>query len=260
MFFFSKKITTRLGYSHNKGRVRDNNEDSLSWDADETPAALEKRGRIYVIADGMGGHVAGELASQMAVETVVGEYQKSVGKDIDILATLQSILLMANAKIYEQGQTSGYSGMGTTVVCAVFKGSALFLAHIGDSRAYLFRRGHLRQLTNDHTLVHELLSQSALTPEQAAKHPQRHVLSRALGYKPEVVPDLQGPLQLEAGDRVLLCTDGISGYLSDEQIADTLQTNLDDPQGCAISLTQSADMVGGKDNATAMVIALDRAR
>ncbi len=253
----SKITQTHVGCSSDIGRARDHNEDSwLCSDPAPDARALELRGRLYMVADGMGGHAAGEVASRIAVETIEREYQASATGDV--AADLARLLQQANAEVHRQAQTSGREGMGTTIVCAVIRGDELFLAHIGDSRAYLLRGDGLHRLTEDHTLVSEQVRHGILAPEEAVDHPQRHVLSRALGARPEVAAEINGPIHLLAGDVLLLCSDGISGYVDEEQIAYALRTNHADPQVAADRLTELADAAGGHDNATAIVIWLEK--
>ncbi|HOG45902.1 MAG TPA: protein phosphatase 2C domain-containing protein, partial [Anaerolineae bacterium] len=152
----------------------------------------------------------------------------------------------------------GQAGMGTTVVCAVVRGAELYLAHVGDSRAYLLRDGTLHLLTQDHTLVNEQVRHGLLTPEEASDHPQRHILSRALGARPEVAVEIGSPIPLRSGDTVMLCSDGVSGYVDDPQIAYALHANRDDPQTAADTLIQLADAAGGHDNATAIVLWIEK--
>jgi serine/threonine protein phosphatase PrpC len=255
---FAKKITIHLGYSTEKGRIREVNEDSLSWwDPIEDAEALMRRGRLYIVADGMGGYAAGEIASQTAVEVILREYARVSSGEVSEI--LRQSILVANEEIYTKAQEISQARMGTTVAMAVVRGSELYTAHVGDSRVYLLRNRHLQLLTRDHTLVNDMVKSGIITPEEAVDHPRQHVLSQALGKKDGVEPEVKGPLHLEIGDRVMLCTDGVSGYLDDRQIEYTLQTTTDDPGAAAIALTQYADAAGGEDNATVMVISVDKA-
>ena len=251
-----KHTLLRMGYRTEVGRVRERNEDSLGWsEPDNKNQALDTNGWLYVVADGMGGHAAGEVASKIAIDVVVQEYQASHPPVED---ALNQAIHAANLEIFHRNRSGAESGMGTTIVCAVIFGDKLYCAHVGDSRAYLLRNSQLSPLTRDHSLVNDLLRSGTITPEEAQDHPQRHVLSRALGKKAEVLPEITGPMPIYAGDMILLCTDGISGYLDDDQISYLLQANSNDPQVAATALIQNADAEGGEDNATAIVVKIEK--
>ena len=252
----SDTTQVRLAFDSQVGPVRDHNEDDLRWfDPSENPVALRQKGRLYVVADGMGGHAAGEVASRIAVETIVDRYASD--PDTDVGASLKRSIVDANAEIYRQAQSGERAGMGTTVVCAVIRGNELYVAHVGDSRAYLLRQGILRQLTEDHSFVAEQVRRGLLKEEEAEESSQRHVLSRALGKKPEVQADLSGPHDLKASDLLLLCSDGICGYLSNDQIQFALHANAQDPQSAVAGLMQLVDAARGQDNATAVVVLVE---
>ena len=250
-----KETIIKLGYSSEKGRVREINEDSLYWVESLDDKARQVMGRLYIVADGMGGYSAGEIASKIAVDTIAQHYQYGFKQNIP--STLIQAIQVANDEIYQQAQTQQMN-MGTTVLCAVIRGNDLYLAYIGDSRGYLLRSNKIFKLTEDHTLVNELLKNGAITSQEAEFHPQRHVLSRALGKRPEVNPDIVGPVKVQPGDVILLCTDGIWSYIEESQIEYSLLTNINDPQMAAESLTQFADVTGGNDNATAIVLKMEK--
>jgi serine/threonine protein phosphatase PrpC len=256
MFHSPKQTILRMGYRTEVGRVREHNEDSLKWfePKRKTPASDEK-GWLYVVADGIGGYTAGEVASKIAVDVVVHYFEVA---QQPVINALQGAIKEANLQIFQSNRKGSEIGMGTTIVCAAIVDEGLYLAHVGDSRAYLLRDQHLSLLTLDHTLVNDLLKAGAITPEEASTHPQRHVLSRALGKKQEVIPEIHGPLFLDENDMILLCTDGISGYIDDAQISYILQTNADDPQAAVNALIQFADTIGGEDNATAIAVLVDQ--
>ena len=256
MFHSPKQVSLRMGYRTEVGRVREHNEDSLKWfDPLEKKPASQEKGWLFVVADGMGGYAAGEVASKIAVD-VLAQYYETVHPPI--LNILEEAIREANLQIFQRSRLGSEVGMGTTIVCAAIAKEGLYLAHVGDSRAYLQRHQQLIPLTRDHTLVNDLLETGVITQEEARTHPQRHVLSRALGKKQEVQPELCGPLSLDENDMLLLCTDGISGYLDDNQISYILQTNAEDPQAAVNALIQFADTIGGEDNATAIAVLMDR--
>ncbi len=249
-------IQVRLAYDSQVGPVRDHNEDDLRWfDPSEDPVVLRQKGRLYVVADGMGGHAAGEVASRIAVETIVDRYASD--SDLDVTASLKKAIAAANAEIYRQAQGSERAGMGTTVVCAAVRGNELYVAHVGDSRVYLLRQGVLTQLTEDHSFVAEQVRRGLIKEEEAEESPQRHILSRALGKKPEVEADLSGPRDLKAGDLLLLCSDGVCGYLSNDQIEFALLANAHDPESAVANLMQLVDAARGQDNFTALVVLIE---
>lgn len=224
------------GVATDVGRVREGNEDAFLV---EPP--------LYAVADGMGGARAGEVASQLALETIA-ELQRSGG------ARLEDEVRAANRVVFERaGEDARFAGMGTTLTAAVASAEAVHLAHVGDSRAYLLRAGALRQLTRDHTLVDRMVEAGEITRAEADVHPHRNVLLRALGTEPTVEVEAFDVGLLE-GDRVLLCSDGLTVMVTEDQIAAILETTAGDPQDAAERLVRAANRAGGLDNITALVI------
>lgn len=223
------------------GRQREANEDSMF-----------ARAPVFAVADGMGGAQAGEVASQIAVEAFEPERDDELAPEEYLTATAQR----ANREIFElaQGDRSR-SGMGTTLTAAVVQGSELSLGHVGDSRAYRFRDGELTQLTSDHSLVEELRRQGKITADQAAEHPQRSVITRALGPERDVAVDTM-TVAARDGDVYLLCSDGLTSMISDEEIASVFakSDNLDNVSRRLIRL---ANDHGGRDNITVIVFRLE---
>lgn len=232
-----------VGSATDVGLVRSNNQDQY----------LVAPG-LYAVADGMGGHAAGEVASETAIEALRDAFEHTV----HTAESLVSAAKTANRAVWDQARANrGMLGMGTTLIALAVvedRGTAtgMAIAHIGDSRAYLYRRGSLRQLTTDHSLVQELIDDGQITPEQAAVHPQRHVLTRALGVEPTVEVDLLR-LAPQHGDRYLLCSDGLPREASDEQIAAVL-SRFADPAEAAKELVALANSKGGSDNVTVVVV------
>jgi protein phosphatase len=217
------------------GHVRDGNEDSYLV---QPP--------LYVVADGMGGHLGGEVASRMAVETLERMAARGEG-------TLEDQIREANRAVHERSlRDRTVAGMGTTLTAALLEGDVGHLAHVGDSRAYLLRDGRLRQLTEDHTLVHRMLRDGELTPAEAEAHPYRSILTRVLGTDPDLEID-QIDFPLRPGDRLLLCSDGLTGMLPDLRIAEILQTEPD-PNEAVSRLIREANEAGGVDNITAILL------
>jgi protein phosphatase len=218
--------------------VRSNNEDALYPD---TSGSTEGTA-LLMVADGMGGHIAGEVASRIAVETardIVGNPGRRV-------------LGANNAILLEVAQHPDLAGMGTTMTLVEMGEDGIGqFAHVGDSRAYLLRDGVLRQLTEDHTVAAEYVAAGRLSPEEAMTHPQRNMITRALGLTQNLLVDeFEEPLIL--GDRYLLCSDGVNSMLTDEEIADQLAA--DTPEEAAWALVEAANAAGGHDNITVLVI------
>ena len=219
------------------GRVRKQNEDA-AW-------LNEERG-IYVVADGMGGHLAGEVASAMAIDAVKRMAEKN---DIASVALLREAVLEAHEAISTRArENQSCSGMGTTISAMWRGGHYMYIAHVGDSRIYRLRRGKLEQITQDHSLVEELVRARIITREEARNHPRRNIITRALGTPGENAPDLLAA-DMEAGDLWLLCTDGLTGMVGDEQIERVLcgGESLDK---MADTLLKMALAAGGRDNVT----------
>lgn len=222
-----------IGASTHVGRVRKGNEDSYM--ADEP---------LFAVADGMGGHQGGEVASKLALDTL--------RKATDGVALAQAVQ-DANKAVFERaGRDPGLAGMGTTLTAFLVEGDTLRLAHVGDSRAYLMRDGELQRITTDHTVVEGLVEKGELTPQEASIHPQRSILTRAIGVDGEVQVD-QGSIQPHPGDRLLLCSDGLTGMIEEADIQRILEEH-EDPQAAADALVDAANEAGGQDNITAVII------
>ncbi len=224
------------------GKVRQNNEDALlvGEGEDET---------LFVVADGIGGFEAGEVASSIAVEVL-----KGLGPD----RSFEAAIAEANRRILAAGRgDEKLSGMGTTVVAIRFGGTqrepTAEVAHVGDSRAYLVRGGEMNPITEDHSLVAELVRSGDLTRDQAAEHPQKNLITRALGADEQVEVDT-AVLPIEVGDRVLLCSDGLSDMVPEARISEILLEVSEDPERAAQSLLSAALDAGGNDNITVIVI------
>jgi protein phosphatase len=230
------------------GRRRTNNEDSHAWWIPEDAAERERRGALLVVADGMGGAVAGERASRLAVEALLRSYSTAPG--LDPLADLKGAVEAANQAVHAESLTSqSLLGMGTTCTAVVVLGADTLLAHVGDSRAYLVRGDQVRQLTSDHSLVAHLVERGQLTPEQARSDPRRNVVTRSVGVGPRVEVDAARlPGVLQPGDTLLLCSDGLHGSVEDEELAG-LAGGADLEEACA-RLVELANQRGGPDNIT----------
>lgn len=223
------------------GQLREHNEDAVGWDAEQGWA---------VLADGMGGHQAGEVASAIAVE-VIGDELRAVADSGGALP-LQGAVELANAEIHRQAQQQPrLRTMGTTVVAVLLQGERLYFAHVGDSRLYRLRGGELQQLSHDHSLVQELVDEGMIDAEQARSSGQKNVITRALGLESQVEVAM-GEAELLPGDCYLLCSDGLSDRLRDEQIARLLDGESL-PQ-LAQGLVDAANTAGGEDNISVIVI------
>ena len=223
------------------GRQRPANEDSLL-----------ARAPLYVVADGMGGAQAGEVASRIAVESFQAGVSDATHPELALAALAQA----ANARIHELSRANAeHAGMGTTLTAAYVGEREVAIAHVGDSRAYCLRDGELLRLTDDHSLVDELLRQGRLTPEEAVEHPQRSVITRALGPEDAVEVDTRS-FQARAGDVYLLCSDGLTTMISEEEIAAAMLAYPRLPEA-GEALIAAANDAGGRDNITVVLVRLD---
>jgi protein phosphatase len=204
---------------------------------------------LFAVADGMGGAQAGEVASKLAAAALKETDPGSAGGEERVVALIQE----ANRRVYERSNADpAASGMGTTITAALVEGTRVTFGHVGDSRAYLVRDGVIEQLTEDHSLVNELMKSGKLSPEEAEMHPQRSVITRALGTDPDVDVDAFS-VEAEAGDVYLICSDGLSDMLDATQIERILLEHRADLDGAVKALVQSANRAGGEDNITAVL-------
>ncbi len=228
-----------VGAKSDVGRVRGGNEDSYLVQAP-----------LFVVADGMGGHTGGEVASETAVSVINDASQEAPPDDVDVL---ERYVKLANETIWKKAQDDpSLHGMGTTCTLLHVVGSTVRIAHVGDSRAYLLRNGELSQLTEDHTLVERMVREGRLSREEAPRHPQRSIITRALGVDAEVEVDTTS-IEVQEGDRVLVCSDGLSSMLSDSTIQSLLEEGSD-AQPTADRLIEAANEAGGEDNITVVVL------
>jgi serine/threonine protein phosphatase PrpC len=204
----------------------------------------------------MGGHSAGQVASALAADSVLTALRASKGSDATAAEKLRAAIEEANHAIYTSSrQKNEYMGMGTTVVALLVEGDRAAIAHVGDSRAYRVRGGRIRQLTDDHSIVGELLRRHEITADDAREHPHRHVLTRALGVRGHVQPDL-AELTLSPGDQFVLCSDGLTNHVEDHEIAKLVSEAADLEAGCA-ALIALANRRGGEDNITVVLARCD---
>ena len=237
------------------GDVRPHNEDFAGAYAPTVPEDAWDRGPLWVVADGMGGHRAGEVASRLAVETVLARWvEGSSGQPPNVL---RGAVRDANTAIHDAGMESSRRGMGTTLTALTLAGREAIIAHVGDSRAYLVRNGQCNQLTTDHSRVAELLRMRLITVEQAATHPARSMLTRSLGADMIVQPDLVKQ-SIQHDDVFVLCSDGVWDMVSRPDIAEVVgaigSTDLPTPADAARRLVHTAIKRGATDNVTAVLV------
>ena len=230
---------------------------------------LMQEENLYIVADGMGGHSSGEVASQLAVETVANFFRATANDDEVTWPfkmekergyeenRLLTGVKLANLRIYEAAQRDQrYRGMGTTIVGALFTEDGLFMGHVGDSRGYIIRDGEIQQITEDHSLLNDYIKAKKLTQEEIDNFPHKNVIVRALGMKDSVQVDILR-YEVKTGDLYVLCSDGLSGMINDETIRDlTLENGADLNQVCA-KLIDAANQAGGTDNVTVAVVRVD---
>jgi protein phosphatase len=234
------------------GLVRSANEDSLLLFFPQDQRLLEEKGILAIVADGVGGNIGGKTASSTAVSVMQERYYAS--EQLDPLSALKESMIAANREILTKAaQDPSCKGMATTCTAFILLGNDGFLSHAGDSRAYLLRDNILRQLTEDHTLVNKLLADGLITAEAAASHPQKNIIVRALGSDLDMAPDTFH-LLLEENDIILLCSDGLHGLVSDDDIKDRLSRLP--LQEAGQSLIGLAKDNGGTDNVTVIILQL----
>jgi len=233
------------------GLRRNNNQDAFAIQAAPDADAWRQRGHLFIVADGMGGHAAGELASKMAADNIPLTYSKLVSHAP--AEAIRTAIEDANSQIHTRGQANiGFHGMGTTSSVLVLRPEGAMVAHVGDSRIYRLRQGQLDQLTFDHSLVWEMMFNSQVPADDLQGIIPRNVVTRSLGPNPAVQVDLEGPFPVEPGDTFLMCSDGLSGQVKDEELGAILGSLS--PQEAVQALVDLANLRGGPDNITVIVI------
>jgi len=226
------------------GVVRSVNQDSYYIDPEQ---------RFFIVADGMGGHAGGEEASQIATKTIQAHLEEHWNSDLAAGELLQEAITAANEKIIEdQLKNPERQDMGTTLVMAIFRDDGPWYTHIGDSRLYRFREQKLEQVTEDHTLIARAIKMGDMSEEDAKNSPYRHILLKCLG-RPGLLPVTVSPLDVQSGDSLILCSDGLTEEVSDEEISDYLQTGAD-CQEIVENLVAAAKKAGGSDNITVVMV------
>ncbi len=253
----SKPLPVEVGSLSDPGQTRELNEDYFG-----TPETMElsldlmkQKGRLYAVADGMGGHAAGEVASRQAVSTLFKEYYAS--PSAEIIERMKEAIEAANTEVHAQASLDrAKAGMGTTLVAAVLQGDNLYVANVGDSRAYLVREQSIEQVTRDHSWVNEQVEAGIITEQEAREHLYRNIITRSLGTKPSVDIDFF-QRKVQPGDVLVLCCDGLSNEVEDDEIACIVSANS--TQETAQKLIELANQRGGPDNITTIVVKIGEA-
>lgn len=240
----------RFGVKTDRGMVREINEDSYNIIVGYAEVPVS-----FVIADGMGGHNSGEVASKMAVDIVsdyIIKHPEALIKDEDLLSAIKGIMEKANADVYASSmQNQVNHGMGTTLILAVVYEGVLYIGHVGDSRVYLVREDNIKRITTDHSYIEELIKMGSLTREEAENHPQKNIITRALGCSQDIQIDTYS-LEIKDDDIFVLCTDGLTNMICEEEIKNVVQS-IDDPEEACAELVNRANKKGGGDNITVVV-------
>jgi PPM family protein phosphatase len=251
--FAPQTYAPMLGGMSDVGLTRQLNEDNWGW------VRLSDRAKLYVVADGMGGHEGGEIASALAVKTLcqVAREREALspeGEDA-VENLLDESFQLANNTVKDAADARGMEGMGTTLVCMlVLDGHIGFMANVGDSRGYLLRNNTLHQITKDHSLVQKMVERGRITAEEARHHPHSNILLRTVGTERDIEIDIFR-VELEPGDKVLMCSDGLWGEVEDRDMESILNTYTD-PRIASRELVRAAHHGGGKDNVTLMIVVI----
>ncbi len=245
-----------IGAASDRGSIREHNEDYFGIFAQETDELVRSLGILVVVSDGMGGHLSGAEASRKAVESLGEAYFAAAGAagarlEASHANRLRWAFLEANRQVYETiGE--GHNGMaGTTCTAAVLLPDRVIVAHAGDSRAYLIRGGVMTQLTEDHSIVGEMVRKGVLSKEEAARHPHRNIITRAVGLRGNLDIDLGEPVGLERGDRILICSDGLFSMIDEREIEEIAAKGS--PEKACRKLVKRAKEEGGSDNITVLL-------
>lgn len=247
-----------IGYSWDTGLLRGLNEDSILCATFEIKACSRAiSAGLFAVADGIGGHDAGEIASDLAIRTFYASCLSGLLSEPPDppLAVLAAAFNEANGKVMDFASDNSLNGMGTTLTAALVLEGNTYVVHIGDSRCYVINARETIQVTRDHSVVQHLLDSGAITLEQARNHPRRHELTRVLGYSRDAVPDLYH-VKLYAGDSILICSDGLCSVLPSDRISEIVTGSPSPSQAC-IDLTAEANLAGGPDNISVIVVRPD---
>ena len=250
------KPVITVGAKTDIGRVRENNEDKYEFFLAENPSDLASKGHVLVVCDGMGGHEAGQIASELACKTFIDVYRNHPGEDPAVAG--RAAVAASNRFINDVARAvPSRKGMGTTLSALLIVQDKGYIVQVGDSRVYRLRDGECEQLTTDHTWVEETVRAGLMNREDAENHPYKHVITRALGTEQSVDPDVI-PVDLASGDVYFLCSDGVTNHVSNERVGEILTGTS--PSDAAWRLVGEALVGGGSDNATALVARIDDLR
>lgn len=244
------RVISLLGAKTDLGRIRENNEDKFEFFQPDDPDVLATKGSLYAVADGMGGHAAGQIASEMALKNVVKTYYSDNSPMVE--ESIRAAVQQANGIIYETARAiPERSGMGTTITLLIVRGEEAFVAQVGDSRCYRVRDGKIKQMTEDHSWVSEQVRMGGMTREEAEMSPFKNVITRCLGTAPSVEVDIYYE-DLKIGDCYLLCSDGLSGEVKEDEMRKAMSDGS--PSEAALQLVELALDRGGKDNITVLIL------
>jgi protein phosphatase len=245
-------LVTMFGARTDLGRIRENNEDKFDFYQPEDEEILASKGAFYAVADGMGGHSAGQIASELALKTAIKAYYSD--GSLIVTESLRAAVQQANALIFDTARAvPDRAGMGTTITAIVVRGEDVYIAQVGDSRCYRVRDGKISQLTEDHSWVAEQVKRGAMTESEAMMSPFKNVITRSLGNAPNVDVDIYTE-ELQEGDEFLLCSDGLSNEINPDEMRDAMVKNA--PSQAAFEMVDLALERGGRDNTTALVLAV----
>lgn len=235
------------------GRVRENNEDKFEFFVPEDNALLASRGMVFLVCDGMGGHAAGQIASELTAKTFIDVYLNHPASDPTV--AMAGGVQAANRFVLDVARAvPSRRGMGTTLSGLILLQDQAFTVQVGDSRVYRLRAGEMAMLTHDHTYIEEALRMGVMKPEEVENHPYKHVLTRAVGTEESVNPDIETH-DSKPGDLYVICSDGLLNHVPDDQIADVMRNHS--PSEIAWKLVGMALLGGGSDNTTVMVVRVD---
>ncbi|MDC3378835.1 Stp1/IreP family PP2C-type Ser/Thr phosphatase [Planctomycetota bacterium] len=250
-----------LGQHSHVGMARTENQDFFGYWEPDDDRAFDLKGRLVVVCDGMGGHAGGEIASRMAVKTVIETYEAADSDNI--MDTLRKAIEDANHVVYSEGKKPGkevLAGMGTTATAIVHRRDMIYFGQVGDSRAYLIRGNQIQQMTKDHSLVQQLVDEGLLEKDEMENHPDKNVILRSLGVKSSVEVDISYA-PIAAGDMYLLCSDGLTGLVSDDEVLKIVMDGMNNGEGLrkvCEALVDRANQYGGHDNITVQILQVNQ--
>jgi protein phosphatase len=247
------RVDVRVAAKTDLGRVRENNEDKFEFFIPSDDGTLARKGQVFVVCDGMGGHAAGQIASELATKTFIDVYLNHPAEDPTL--AMQGAVGAANRYVNNVSvAVPSRRGMGTTLSALILLQGHGYIAQVGDSRVYRIRDGQVEQLTVDHTWVEEAVRSGLITREEGENHPYQHVITRAIGTSADVMPDII-PCDIAVGDTFVLCSDGLTNHVSDGELLGLVQAN--GPSEAAWKLVAAALQDGGSDNTTVVVVRID---